>query len=272
MSGGTETDTDVLPCRVCASPVFDDELYCESCGAVWPASRLLRRRPRRPADRQDHDLGVIAAVTDRGHHRPRNEDAVAIAAVNDRFVAVVCDGVASTANSDQAARAAADAVLTVLEPSLHLAQWPATAALQQRMNEAFVEAQEAVMLVPDDEPDGQAPGSLDDDGRRPGIRRACGGRQHRRQPGLLVELGCQQRQQQQRDHGRRFVGAGPDRRRGGSRSGVRRSGSPHDHTLDRGRCGIGGAGFLRVRGDRARPAGAVHRRALELLRGRRAAG
>ncbi len=156
MSGGTGTDTDVLPCRVCSSPVFDDELFCESCGARVAGEQAAAPTTRRPADRQDHDLGVIAAVTDRGHHRPRNEDAVAIAAVNDRFVAVVCDGVASTANSHLAARAAADAVLAVLEPSLHLAQWPATAALQQLMNEAFVAAQAAVTLVPDYEPHGHA--------------------------------------------------------------------------------------------------------------------
>ncbi len=148
---GTETDTSVLPCRACASPVFDDELFCESCGArvAGEPATPTAGVPRRPEERRDHDLGVIAAVTDRGHLRPRNEDAVAIATVDDRFVAVVCDGVASTANPHLAARAAADAVLAVLEPSLHLPHWPDHAALRQLISEAFAQAQAAVTLVPD---------------------------------------------------------------------------------------------------------------------------
>lgn len=156
MSVGTETDTSVFLCRSCASTVFDDELFCESCGArvagepAAPTAGVARR----PEERQDRDLGAIAGVTDRGHHRPRNEDAMAIAAAGDRFVAVVCDGVASTANPHLAARAAADAVLAVLEPSLHLPQFPDHAAVQQLMSEAFAQAQAAVTLVPDYEPRG----------------------------------------------------------------------------------------------------------------------
>jgi serine/threonine protein phosphatase PrpC len=119
-----------------------------------PATPAPGEFARRPEERQDLDLGAIAGVTDRGHHRPRNEDAMAIATAGDRFVAVVCDGVASTANPHLAARAAADAVLAVLEPSLHVSQWPDTAALQQLMNEAFAQAQAAVTLVPDYEPGG----------------------------------------------------------------------------------------------------------------------
>lgn len=153
---GTQTDTSVLPCRACASPVFEDELFCESCGArvagepATPTAGVTRR----PEEREDHDLGVIAAVTDRGHLRPRNEDAVAMATVDDRFAAVVCDGVASTANPHLAARAAADAVLAVLEPSLRHPQWPDPAAVRQLMSEAFAAAQAAVTLVPDYEPHG----------------------------------------------------------------------------------------------------------------------
>jgi PPM family protein phosphatase len=153
---GTDTDTSVLPCRVCASPVFEDELFCESCGArVADEPATPTAGVARPAEeRQDRDLGAIAAVTDRGHLRPRNEDAVAVATVDDRFVAVVCDGVASTANPHLAARAAADAALGVLEPSLHLPQWPGATALRHLMSEAFAAAQAAVTLVPDYEPDG----------------------------------------------------------------------------------------------------------------------
>ena len=153
---GIDTDTSVVPCPACASPVFEDELFCESCGArvAGEPAAPMAGVARRAEERQDRDLGVIAAVTDRGHLRPRNEDAVAIATVDERFVAVVCDGVASTANPHLAARAAADAVLAVLEPSLRLPQWPDAAALRQLMNEAFAAAQAAVTLVPDYEPRG----------------------------------------------------------------------------------------------------------------------
>ncbi|HEX3333456.1 MAG TPA: PP2C family serine/threonine-protein phosphatase [Acidimicrobiales bacterium] len=156
MSTDTQPDAEVIPCRVCASPVFDDELFCEACGTPVagespPAPAAV---PSQAAGRQERDLGVIAAVTDRGKRRHRNEDAMAIAAVNDRFVAVVCDGVASTANPHLAARAAADATLAVLEPLLHAPRWPEAAPLGDLLAEAFAEAQAAVTLVSDDEPDG----------------------------------------------------------------------------------------------------------------------
>ena len=33
MSLDTSAETDVAPCRSCRSPVFDDEVFCEVCGA-----------------------------------------------------------------------------------------------------------------------------------------------------------------------------------------------------------------------------------------------
>jgi serine/threonine protein phosphatase PrpC len=99
----------------------DDDGWCPSCG--------LQR-----CDAADHaDVGVDggAAISDRGHVRPRNEDAVALGRVGPRPVdepghdepghdeprrvaAAVCDGVSSTRSSELAARAAADAALDVL--------------------------------------------------------------------------------------------------------------------------------------------------------------
>jgi serine/threonine protein phosphatase PrpC len=156
LSTQTEIDlqTDVVPCRVCESPVFDDELYCEACGAaVKPeAPPATVTRPR--ATRDERDLSVIAAVTDVGLRRIRNEDAFAIAQAGGRCVAAVCDGVASTANGDRAARAAADAALEVLEPLLHAAEWPDEAGLAHHIESAFDEAQQAVLRVPDDDPYG----------------------------------------------------------------------------------------------------------------------
>jgi len=136
--------------------VFDDEVFCEVCGArtVGESSPEHVAPARHPAEREEHDLGVIAGITDRGNRRRRNEDAVAIAAADGWSVAVVCDGVASTANSDQAARAAADAALAVLEPLLYAPRWPDGGRLEDVMDEAFAAAQGAVTLIPDDEPDG----------------------------------------------------------------------------------------------------------------------
>ena len=71
--------------------------------------------PERPAraaapDRAETDLGVGAAVTDRGLVHHRNEDAVHLDRVDEQgLVAVVCDGVSLSQAADQAARAGASA-------------------------------------------------------------------------------------------------------------------------------------------------------------------
>jgi serine/threonine protein phosphatase PrpC len=79
---------------------------------------------------------------------------MAIATADGRSVLVVCDGVASTANSHLASRAAADAVLAVLEPMLSAPEWPDRKGIGDLMDAAFAEAQVAVTRVPDDEPGG----------------------------------------------------------------------------------------------------------------------
>jgi PPM family protein phosphatase len=151
----TEIDADERPCQQCQSPIFHDELYCEACG--WRASHEPEPGPNPPmavpADRDTTDLGSVAGVTDRGRRRQRNEDALAIAAAGEWRIAAVCDGVASTANPDQAAREAAATALSVLEPLLGRAEWPVS-ELEGLLGQAFEEAQRAVMRVPDDEPDG----------------------------------------------------------------------------------------------------------------------
>ncbi len=158
MSIDTETDTDVTPCRACRSPVFDDEQYCEACGTRVAASETTEERaavPRPAAHRDEQDLGDIAFVSDVGHRRNRNEDAAAVAVADGRFVAVVCDGVATTANGDQAARSAADAALGVLQPLLVAPSWPDEGGLQEVLGRAFAAAQRAVMQVDAGEPGGK---------------------------------------------------------------------------------------------------------------------
>jgi serine/threonine protein phosphatase PrpC len=152
MSTHVETNTEIAPCRVCQSPVFDDELFCEACGTpVTPEAAASVPLPRQPVQRAERDLSVLASVSDIGHRRRRNEDAVAIAGGDGRLAAAVCDGVASTANGDLAARAAADAVLAVLEGALTSSESPEAAALEALFEEAFDDAQRAVLLVPADD-------------------------------------------------------------------------------------------------------------------------
>ena len=143
------------PCPRCAAPTVAGDRFCESCGAdlrvhrggTSAAARGAAATPcphcgdrsapdepdgfcpscglRRPdgTDRVETAVDGAAAVSDRGHVRPRNEDAVALGraaaeAAPDRtadaplpVAAVVCDGVSSVPNSERAARAAADAAL-----------------------------------------------------------------------------------------------------------------------------------------------------------------
>jgi serine/threonine protein phosphatase PrpC len=153
MSAGTDTelDADVAPCRVCQSPVFDDEAYCESCGAAARVEAPPPPAARPTTTRSEQDLGVIAVVTDVGLRRHRNEDAFAVAQAAGRAVVAVCDGVASTANGDKAARAAADAALGVFEALRAGEQGPHEVDLQAHLDEAFDEAQRMVLQIPDDD-------------------------------------------------------------------------------------------------------------------------
>jgi serine/threonine protein phosphatase PrpC len=69
-------------------------------------------------DHAEVDLGTAAGVTDRGLRHSRNEDAMALASQQTPdglvVVAVVCDGVSSSARPDEASHVAANAALPVL--------------------------------------------------------------------------------------------------------------------------------------------------------------
>jgi len=70
------------------------------------------------SDHAEVDLGTAAGVTDRGLRHSRNEDALALASQQTPdglvVVAVVCDGVSSSARPDEASHVAANAALPVL--------------------------------------------------------------------------------------------------------------------------------------------------------------
>jgi serine/threonine protein phosphatase PrpC len=114
-------------CSRCAEPVGGRDRYCEHCGA-WVAD-VLR-------DRVEVDLGVAAGVSDRGRRHYRNEDALALRDV-DRgtmgstcgavAVAIVCDGVSSSARPDEASETAAEVAAEALVAALRAEDSPAAA-------------------------------------------------------------------------------------------------------------------------------------------------
>jgi len=101
----------VQACPHCPGAAISPDGYCESCGRRVPSAR----------DHAETDLGRLAGVTDRGLRHYRNEDAMAVAAVDTAagpaWVAVVCDGVSSSDRADEASQAATDAAMAVLVPA-----------------------------------------------------------------------------------------------------------------------------------------------------------
>jgi serine/threonine protein phosphatase PrpC len=116
-------------CPVCsvdpsAPPaVISAEGYCESCGRKVPSGR----------DRSELDLGPLAGVSDRGLRHARNEDAMALAAGptpgGQVAIAVVCDGVSSSPQPDEASLAAAQAAVRALLTSARRGDDPEQASV-----------------------------------------------------------------------------------------------------------------------------------------------
>ena len=90
--GTTETATPSGACPACQSPVFEEERFCEVCGTRVVADPEVSAEvdgglPLEATQRLSLDLGAVAAITDRGWRRPRNEDAFALAAHGGRTAA-----------------------------------------------------------------------------------------------------------------------------------------------------------------------------------------
>ncbi len=102
------SSTGARSCPFCITSHITADGYCESCGHKLPAGR----------DHVEISLGLLAGVTDRGIRHHRNEDAMALAAADTAAgpaaVAVVCDGVSSSARPDEASLAAVQAAGQVL--------------------------------------------------------------------------------------------------------------------------------------------------------------
>lgn len=127
-------------CVHCGAAEVADDGYCEACGGVQP----------RPRDHQERSLAGVAGVTDRGLRHHRNEDAFTVAATTlpggaPAVVAVVCDGVSSSARPDEASATAVDAASEFLLTALERGQEPAAA-----MRGAIAEAARAVAELADD--------------------------------------------------------------------------------------------------------------------------
>ena len=94
-----------LSCPSCRATALADDEFCESCGAALAGPRDAVRH------HLEVDGGVAAGVTDRGLVHRRNEDACFVEVVGaTAVVAVVCDGVSTSAAPDIAAQVAADTV------------------------------------------------------------------------------------------------------------------------------------------------------------------
>jgi len=144
--------TDVgITCPECAQPVAGEDAFCENCGAQLTATAVAapavvaeeptvavgsstclecggavaddgfcsvcgQKAPSARDHWQETPAEWVGGVCDKGIVHSRNEDAMALAALADRSLAVlvVCDGVTSAPDSDRAALAAARVACSTL--------------------------------------------------------------------------------------------------------------------------------------------------------------
>lgn len=139
------------PNPVCSEPVRPEDSFCEACGQPVPVDSAdaaglgAARRAADDGDRRTLAFPDLAAVSDRGLKRRRNEDAMAIARLQEARarVLVVCDGVSTSSDPASASRAAADAALAYLVAAIQDHSEDAESA----MREAVAAAQRAVCAL-----------------------------------------------------------------------------------------------------------------------------
>ncbi|WP_425309134.1 protein phosphatase 2C domain-containing protein [Ammonicoccus fulvus] len=139
----------VAVCERCAAPLAPEAAFCEVCGGAVAATL-----PDELGDRLhfgQSPASWVAGVCDRGAARERNEDAMAMAAVEpagSHAALVVCDGVTSAENSDVASLAAARAALAILAAPFSIGlggTHSAQVAGRRTFERAVREAQQAVL-------------------------------------------------------------------------------------------------------------------------------
>jgi serine/threonine protein phosphatase PrpC/RNA polymerase subunit RPABC4/transcription elongation factor Spt4 len=134
-------------CDSCGGSVGDDG-WCTVCGARASNGRDHTTQQPSPS---------VAGVCDRGLQHPRNEDAMALAALETHAVLVVCDGVSSATDSDAAALAASRSACDLLaaaaapstsSPAARIGHWAAAIeAAGGAANDAVVAGSAAVGTV-----------------------------------------------------------------------------------------------------------------------------
>ena len=130
--------TTLSHCPHCQAPLQDGDEFCEQCGA-----RIADQAPAGEQDRVELDLGVAAAVSDRGKVHRRNEDSFHVEVAGERGVAVVvCDGTSTASAGNTAARDAAKAAGAVLADALEQHDRDATAAMTDAIQAAAGAVQE----------------------------------------------------------------------------------------------------------------------------------
>lgn len=176
----TEPSTSTEPqiCPVCAEPGAADASWCEACGADYAGEYEALTGPpcvdcgaaheeivegycsecgrKQPGERDHHnkDLGAIVGVSDRGKRHHQNEDSFAIGASGDRLIAVVCDGVSTTDNPQDASLGAAIAARDSLAAGLD----SGVTDIEALLVGAIAAAQVAAAAVPV-RPGGEGPAS-----------------------------------------------------------------------------------------------------------------
>lgn len=159
------------PNPACGEPARPEDRFCEACGSPLPARVALigvqtaaagpeyaamwepAADPTPSRDHVEVAYPDLAGVSDRGLKRYRNEDALALARLDDHGarILVVCDGVSSSAEPAAASQAAADAVLAYLVAAVR-DRHPDP---EEAMRGAMSAAQAAVCIVPWQRADGE---------------------------------------------------------------------------------------------------------------------
>jgi PPM family protein phosphatase len=134
-----EVPTPAKGCPKCGAGMDeqDESGFCMQCGF----RSGLRERDRIEIE-LSHDL---AGVTDRGLRHHRNEDYFALEFIDSRAaqVLIVCDGVSSSQDADQASKVAAEAMRLSLGAALGNGEFDPAKALKSAMRKA----QEAVCAI-----------------------------------------------------------------------------------------------------------------------------
>jgi PPM family protein phosphatase len=133
-----------MECQACGTMAGPGFRFCEACGAPLDGATVIETAP---VARQEVNVGAdLAAVSDRGLVRRKNEDAVALARTMYEGVPVsilvVCDGVSASHNPELGSRVAAEAAAKRLAGGAETGE-----DAKALLHAAIVEAHQAVCAI-----------------------------------------------------------------------------------------------------------------------------